>query len=109
MQMIQELINDVGDQVFKPELDESLHEPQTKTIVQQYAFEMSKNRIVVNYIVSALVHGHIDRSDAAGLMKRASTSDGLDLVYTNLIEKVSKIILKPTECLDYRLKNIQNH
>lgn len=109
MQEIKDLIVDVGDKVFKPQLDLSMHDQQTELMVQHYAGELAKNRIVVNYIVLALLHGRLCHEEANGLMKRASTPDGLNNVYTNLIDKVSEIILKPSDCKHFKVAEPSSH
>lgn len=109
MQKIKSLVDDIGAQVYQPQLDDSLSDLKTKAVVQQYATEITKNRIVVNYIVVALMQGSISEKDAMDLVERASTFDGLNDVYSSLIEKVSQIILKPDECRRFNITTIQSH
>ncbi|MBD3587241.1 MULTISPECIES: hypothetical protein [Salinimonas] len=109
MQKIKSLVDDIGSQVYQPQLDDSLGDPKTKTVVHQYATEVTKNRIVVNYIVVALLQGSINNKDAMALVERASTYEGLNDVYSSLIEKVSQIILKPDECRQFKVTTIQSH
>ena len=101
MHKIQEVEEYVSAKVYTPNYSRVISQSPSEEQIELYTLEVMKNRLVVNYIVNAVIHNTLEDNEVSELMVLASTRVGLMKVYTGLVTKLVSVKLFADECARY--------